>query len=63
MKNQEKLRFQEVENSPVKWKAPWQLWSMRRFAEYKLGRSEMDEFTSKDLLISVFTAVKTCDLL
>lgn len=50
-KKKEKLRFQEVENGPVKWKAPWQLSGMRHFAEYELRRSEMDEFTDKALFI------------
>lgn len=56
-KKKEKLRFQEVENGLVKWKAPWQLSGIRHFVEYKLGRSEMDEFTYRDLFICVFAAL------
>lgn len=60
----EKLRFQEVENGPVKWKKPWQLSGMRHFAERELRRSETEEFTYEDLFICVFAAaVVTCSLL
>ena len=37
-----------------------QLSGMRHFAEYKLRRSELDEFIYKDLFICVYAAAVTC---